>query len=127
MRGGRYIFCATVRQELPCPGVTRRTALWSSDFPPRFRLRCRQGMPRRLRVGNAAVVWLVATTQYGVRGARSSREPLAVDFLLDAVLFELLVQVAARRVDHFRRFRDVPVVLAQLLHQIRAFRGVLEF
>ena len=44
-----------------CPGVTRRTALRSSDFPPRLRLRLRRGKPHRLRVGSAAVVWLVAT------------------------------------------------------------------
>src|SRR5262245_49269315 len=31
-RGGMFSVPLSVR--LPCPGVTRRTALWSSDFPP---------------------------------------------------------------------------------------------
>lgn len=35
-RGG--IFSVPLSVRLPCPGVTRRTALWSSDFPP-FALR----------------------------------------------------------------------------------------
>jgi len=33
-RGGMFSVPLSVR--LPCPGVTRRTALWSSDFPPAF-------------------------------------------------------------------------------------------
>jgi len=44
-----------------CPGVTRRTALRSSDFPPRLRLRLRRGKPHQSRVESAAVVWLIAT------------------------------------------------------------------
>src|SRR5436190_6981899 len=28
------IFSVPLSVRLPCPGVTRRTALWSSDFPP---------------------------------------------------------------------------------------------
>src|SRR5215510_9199565 len=32
--GGMFSVPLSVR--LPCPGVTRRTALWSSDFPPAF-------------------------------------------------------------------------------------------
>src|SRR5262249_2939753 len=31
-RGGMFSVPLSVR--LPCPGVTRRIALWSSDFPP---------------------------------------------------------------------------------------------
>jgi len=34
-RGG--IFSVPLSFKLPRPGVTRRTALWSSDFPPRLR------------------------------------------------------------------------------------------
>ena len=40
--------------KLPCPGVTRRTALWSSDFPPASALsatarQALSGLPRRKR------------------------------------------------------------------------------
>jgi hypothetical protein len=55
---------------------------------------------------------------------RSFRLP--IDFLLDAVLFQLLVQVAARGVDDFGGFRDVPAVLPELLDEVGPFRGVLE-
>ncbi len=41
---------------------------------------------------------------------------LAVDFLLDPVLLELFVEVTARRIDDVGGLRDVPIVLAQLLH-----------
>src|SRR5215510_14205259 len=58
--------------------------------------------------------------------AQGPRTFLSVDFLLDAVLLELLVQIAARRVDDLGGFRDVPGVLAQLLHEIRALGGVFE-
>jgi hypothetical protein len=45
LRRAVYFLCHwSVR--LPCPGVTRRTALWSSDFPPTFR---------------RAIVWPTAT------------------------------------------------------------------
>src|SRR4029453_15207127 len=40
---------------LPCPGVTRRTALWSSDFPPPMRYDTGGRPPARPR--SAAVVW----------------------------------------------------------------------
>src|ERR1700752_4861012 len=52
--------------------------------------------------------------------------PLSVYFLLDPVLFQLLVEIAARRVERLRGLRDVPVVFAQLLHQERALGGLLE-
>src|SRR5207302_7125160 len=32
--GGAVFFLCHYSVKLPCPGVTRRTALWSSDFPP---------------------------------------------------------------------------------------------
>ena len=57
---------------------------------------------------------------------RSGKTGLPVHFLLDSVLFELFVQVASGRVDQFGRARDVPVVLAQLLHEIGSLGGVLE-
>src|SRR4029434_2689807 len=52
--------------------------------------------------------------------------PLAVTFLADLILLKLLVQVAARRADHFGRARDVPAVLAELLHQEGALGRLLE-
>src|SRR6185436_18590599 len=45
-----------------------------------------------------------------------SPSPLSVRFLRDAVLFQFLVEVAARRADHFRGLRDVPAVLPELAH-----------
>jgi hypothetical protein len=47
-------------------------------------------------------------------------------FLRDAVLLELLVEVAAGRADHLGGLRDVPVVLAQLLDEERALGRLLE-
>ena len=52
--------------------------------------------------------------------------PLSVGLLRDLILLELLVEVAARRADHFGGLRDVPAVLAQLADQIRALGVVLE-
>src|SRR5687768_7975432 len=50
---------------LPCPGVTRRTALRSSDFPPAFALSGYGGQARRnTEVRRPAVVWPAATTHY---------------------------------------------------------------
>jgi len=54
------------------------------------------------------------------------REPLSVNFLLDPVLFELLVKIAAGRVNHLGGLRDVPVVFAELLYEVRPLGGVLE-
>ena len=51
---------------------------------------------------------------------------LPVRFLRDLILLELLVQVAARRVDHFGGLRNVPAVLAKLRDQVRALGVVLE-
>src|SRR5690348_5045752 len=106
---------------LPRPGVTRRTALRSSDFPPTF-------APSVLR---SAVVWLTAKISFlhmqGRKGAPSAPPAppaLAVSLLRDLVLLEFLVQIAARRVDDLRGFRDVPAVLAQLRDEERAFRVV---
>src|SRR5205814_1247270 len=47
--GGMFSVPLSVR--FPCPGVTRRTALWSSDFPPALRRKARR----------QAIVWLTAT------------------------------------------------------------------
>ena len=32
------MFSVPLSVRFPCPGVTRRTALWSSDFPPAYAL-----------------------------------------------------------------------------------------
>ena len=50
----------------------------------------------------------------------------AVCFLRNPVLLQLLIEVAARRADHFGRLRDVPAVLAQLADQERPFGRLLE-
>src|SRR6185295_15619793 len=57
--------------KLPCPGVTRRTALWSSDFPPADAL-SRPGnklfsLPLRHEARRRAIVWPTATPDYRVR------------------------------------------------------------
>src|SRR4026209_2837486 len=49
-RGGMFSVPLSVR--LPCPGVTRRIALWSSDFPP---------LDPALTPSRKAIVWLTAT------------------------------------------------------------------
>src|SRR4051812_45898914 len=52
------IFSVPLSVRLPCPGVTRRAALWSSDFPPTSALSvCTEA--RR-----PAIVWLTATAYY---------------------------------------------------------------
>ena len=45
---------------LPCPGITRRTALWSSDFPLPPALRGEPRFPK------AAIVWPAATIEYRI-------------------------------------------------------------
>ena len=46
------MFSVPLSVKLPCPGVTRRTALWSSDFPP---------LDSALSASLGAIVWLTAT------------------------------------------------------------------
>ena len=53
-RGG--IFSVPLVRQLPCPGITRRTALWSSDFPPAFALQAPAGKPIGIRVRKPAIV-----------------------------------------------------------------------
>ena len=65
-------------------------------------------------------------TASGDRLASCDGSPLSVGFLRDLVLLELLVQIAARRVDHLGGLRDVPAVLAQLADQERALGVLLE-
>ena len=45
--GGAVFFLCHWSVKLPCPGVTRRTALRSSDFPPAFALRASARQARR--------------------------------------------------------------------------------
>src|SRR4029078_1840467 len=51
------VFSVPLSVRLPCPGVTRRTALWSSDFPP---LRPLHEAVARFAVGPSAdrLAWL---------------------------------------------------------------------
>src|SRR6185503_11992439 len=81
---------------------TRRTALRSSDFPLRLSTKRSSGSLRR------------------------SDSTLPVGVLADLVLFELFVEVAARRADHFGGLRDVPAVLAQLADQEHPLGVLLE-
>jgi hypothetical protein len=126
--GRRGIFSVPLSFELPRPGVTRRTALRSSDFPP-----LDSALRTSLRAGPAPFTGLVLSE---ARRAESKDDRLAycdgfillpVSFLRNLVLFQLLVQVAARRVDHFCGLRNIPPVLAQFAHQVRALGDVLEF
>src|SRR5437763_16507706 len=55
-----------------------------------------------------------------------SHEPSAIQFLRDLILLEFLVQIAARRADHFGGLRDVPAVLAQLANQKHPLGVLLE-
>jgi hypothetical protein len=48
------VFSVPLSVKLPCPGVTRRTALRSSDFPPAFALRASAGKPAVVRELRAA-------------------------------------------------------------------------
>ena len=52
---------------------------------------------------------------------------LSVLLLRDLVLLQLLIQITSRRIDHFRRFRDVPTIFSQFGHEIGAFGAGLEF
>src|SRR5512132_3883325 len=52
--------------------------------------------------------------------------PLPVTLLTDAVLLQLLVEIAPRRTDHLGRLRDVPVVVAKLADEKRALGRFLE-
>ena len=139
------IFSVPLSVRLPCPGVTRRTALRSSDFPPA----CAVGLAARAQAGDRlancdpSLSRTVCASPRSLPGSGSDRfdsgcgvrrpvrgaqmrQRLSVDFLFDAVLFQFLVQIAARRIDNLGGFRDVPVVLAQFLDEVGALRGVLE-
>src|SRR5262249_10717677 len=109
------MFSVPLSFELPRPGVTRRTALRSSDFPPAFAPCGAPAGDRLARCDEQLYTWP------NVHLAISS-----IGFLGDLILLQLLVQIAAWRVDRLRRLRDVPAVLAQLLDEIRALGVVLE-
>src|SRR5207248_9152320 len=110
---------------LPCPGVIRRTALWSSDFPPADALsgysgQAPAGLPTEARSAK------VGDRLADCDGPLSQANRLAVDFLLDSVLFQFFIEIAARRIERLGGLRDVPVVVAQLLDEERALGGFLE-
>ena len=150
------VFSVPLSFELPRPGVTRRTTLWSSDFPPasplrglaRHRLVCCGGEPggdlsaegrrrqgrqvtgRRARRDEvrtdcrARVLNLLSSVFCLLSPAASAS--LSVRFLRDPVLFQFLVQIAARGADHFRGLRDVPAVLPELADQEGPLGRLLE-
>src|SRR5262249_22408997 len=141
---GRYIFCATFRQ-VALPGRYPAHCPLEFGLSSRLRTSLRRGEPmtRSIHVLSSG---LASPKRKEREGGRSSgrlrllhyqiRNPksqirriwgLSIDFLLDPVLFQLLVEIAPRRVERFRRFRDVPVVLSQLLDQERTLGGFLEF
>jgi hypothetical protein len=130
------IFSVPLSFELPRPGVTRRTALRSSDFPPSFALGAsflairragplsrsghiarRQGLavrsarnnPPNAKDGDRLSCCDVSILRRGAPYPGTWTWPppwhlgtrfLAVALLRNLVLLELLVQVAARSVDH---------------------------
>ena len=114
-RRGRYIFCATFLQ-------VALTGRYPAHCPAEFGLSSRLARPFEGLLHAAAVVWLTATfalyigQRWPTARVRHPRQPcrLPVRLLRDLILLELLVQVAARRVDDFGGLRDVPPVLAQL-------------
>src|SRR5207245_4877193 len=79
--------------------------------------------------------WVVTEQRSCVRRPRvpdswsaslSGERASSVAFLRNLVLLQLLVQIAARRADHFGRLRDVPAVLAQLADEEHPLRVLLE-
>ena len=117
------IFSVPLSVGLPRPGVTRRTALRSSDFPRQPcgpAIACSPAARDHSEPSAAALDARLRTARASTRRHRPA--PLAVLLLDDLVLLELLVEVAARRVEHLGGPRDVPAVLAQLLDQERALR-----
>ena len=68
------------------------------------------------------------------RSRRSSSPPrrnlqrtLSVGFLRNPVLLELLVEVAAGRIDDLRGLRNIPGLFAEFRHQPRPLGGFFEF
>src|SRR5690606_24664328 len=108
------MFSVPLSVRLPCPGITRRTALWSSDFPPTRHFARQPCCPAVARGGDRLACLRPA-----------SPPPSAVRFLADPILLELLVEVAPGRIDQLGRLRDVPSRLTQLLHEERPFGGLL--
>ena len=130
-KGGRYIFCATIlqvtltgRYPAHCPAEFGLSSPVAKGFSP-----FSQGTPPKGAVPSFSQrrssdrLRHTSVTQKG-SGLKSSALP--VRLLPYRVLLELLVEVASRRADHLGRLRDVPAVLAQLLHEIRALGGFLE-
>ena len=106
--GGRYIFCATFLQ------VTL-TGRYPAHCPAEFGLSSPH-VHRRERARRSSG-----------RLRRNVKEPgLAVRFLTDAVLLELLVQVAAWRIDFLRGLGNVPSALTEFPDEKRALTRFLE-
>src|SRR5688500_17889669 len=107
------IFSVPLSFELPRPGVTRRTALRSSDFPLANAPRGAKANDHLAHCGGDAI-------------DTCAMQVSPIVFLADAVLLQLLVQVAPRRTDHLGGFRDVPVVLAEIVDEERPFSHLFE-
>ena len=103
------VFSVPLSFGLPRPGITRRTALRSSDFPP-------------------VTAWFLADTRSGRRSSgslqlveysasrlclRSGGGGLAVGLLRDVVALEFLIEIAAGSVDDLGGLGNVPAVLTQ--------------
>ena len=78
--------------------------------------------PFRLRHGVGGTGWSLLPPAACLLRALSS--PVAL--LLDLILLELLVQIAARRIDHLGGLRDVPAVFPEPLHEERPLGDLLE-
>ena len=91
-RGGMFSVPLSFRS--PRPGVTRRTALRSSDFPPR-------------PIAAEAAPDAAAARPTAAECQRTL--PSAVALLADAVLLQLLVEITTGRVDLLGGAGDVPV------------------
>src|SRR5262249_24765684 len=114
-----HLFTLTLRRRLAAaPGAVCFLCHCPSACPDR-------ALPAALPCG--VRTFLPLTESNGGRLARCDGSILsAVGLLRDLILLELLVQIAPRCVDHLRRLRDVPPVLAKLCDQICSLRVVFE-
>ena len=126
-REGRYIFCATFLR-------VALTGRYPAHCPAEFGLSSRLRAFERSAGGTltdgslASEVRCGSTRRSSKRELRSSGSTATVPFaclpvrlLRDLVLLELLVEIAARRIDHLGGLGDVPAVLAELADQERPF------
>jgi hypothetical protein len=123
------IFSVPLSFRSPRPGITRRTALWSSDFPPRVlppvaTSRAAVVCPSTTDCQRAPMYQREPTTAQVRR--RSSDGRLSVICLSNPILLKSLVQITARCVNQLDGSRDIPPLLAQLLHGKRPLGDIFE-